>query len=82
MTLVAGIDSSTQSCKVLVCDAETGVIVRSASRPHPGGTEVRLRLLSAERTTTFQLADDLRVQPSQPLIADLKALLGPSCLAV
>ena len=40
MTLVAGIDSSTQSCKVLVCDAETGTIVRSASRPHPGGTEV------------------------------------------
>jgi xylulokinase len=40
VTLVAGIDSSTQSCKVLVCDAETGTIVRSASRPHPGGTEV------------------------------------------
>lgn len=40
MSLVAGIDSSTQSCKVLVCDAETGAIVRSASAPHPGGTEV------------------------------------------
>lgn len=40
MTLVAGIDSSTQSCKVLVCDAETGEIVRSASAPHPDGTEV------------------------------------------
>jgi len=40
MTLVAGIDSSTQSCKVLVCDADTGAVVRSASAPHPGGTEV------------------------------------------
>lgn len=40
MTLVAGIDSSTQSCKVLVCDADTGEIVRSATAPHPGGTEV------------------------------------------
>lgn len=40
MALVAGIDSSTQSCKVLVCDAETGEIVRSASSPHPDGTEV------------------------------------------
>ncbi|MET0899480.1 MAG: xylulokinase [Mycobacterium sp.] len=40
MTLVAGIDSSTQSCKVLVCDADTGAMVRSASAPHPGGTEV------------------------------------------
>lgn len=40
MALVAGIDSSTQSCKVLICDAETGKVVRSASSPHPDGTEV------------------------------------------
>lgn len=40
MTLVAGIDSSTQSCKVLICDADTGETVRSASSPHPDGTEV------------------------------------------
>lgn len=40
MSLVAGIDSSTQSCKVVVCDAESGEIVRSGSAPHPGGTEV------------------------------------------
>ncbi|AFM17781.1 D-xylulose kinase [Mycolicibacterium chubuense NBB4] len=40
MPLVAGIDSSTQSCKVLICDAESGRIVRSASSPHPDGTEV------------------------------------------
>lgn len=40
MALVAGIDSSTQSCKVIVCDAETGETVRSGSAPHPGGTEV------------------------------------------
>ncbi|MGE2731139.1 xylulokinase [Mycolicibacterium vaccae] len=40
MTLVAGVDSSTQSCKVVVCEAETGRVVRSASTPHPGGTEV------------------------------------------
>jgi len=40
MTLVAGIDSSTQSCKIVVCAAETGEIVRSASAPHPDGTEV------------------------------------------
>ena len=40
MTLVAGIDSSTQSTKVLVCDAATGAVVRQASAPHPEGTEV------------------------------------------
>ncbi|AMB59440.1 xylulokinase [Microterricola viridarii] len=40
MTLVAGVDSSTQSCKVLVTDAETGRIVRSGRAAHPDGTEV------------------------------------------
>ena len=39
MTLVAGIDSSTQSTKVLVCDAETGAVVREGRAPHPDGTE-------------------------------------------
>jgi len=38
--LVAGVDSSTQSCKVVVCDADTGEILRSARAPHPDGTEV------------------------------------------
>ncbi|WP_026922981.1 xylulokinase [Glycomyces arizonensis] len=39
MTLVAGIDSSTQSTKVLLVEAETGEIVDSGKAPHPGGTE-------------------------------------------
>ncbi|HEY8473054.1 MAG TPA: xylulokinase [Natronosporangium sp.] len=40
MTLVAGVDSSTQSCKVVVRDAETGALVRSGRAAHPDGTEV------------------------------------------
>lgn len=40
MTLVAGVDSSTQSCKVVVRDLETGAVVRSGRAPHPDGTEV------------------------------------------
>jgi xylulokinase len=40
MTLVAGVDSSTQSCKVLVCDAESGQVIRSGTAKHPEGTEV------------------------------------------
>ena len=39
-TLVAGVDSSTQSTKIVVCDAETGAVVRTARAPHPAGTEV------------------------------------------
>jgi xylulokinase len=40
MTLVVGVDSSTQSCKVVICDASTGAVVRSGSAPHPEGSEV------------------------------------------
>ncbi len=37
--LVAGVDSSTQSTKVLLCRAEDGTIVARGSAPHPPGTE-------------------------------------------
>ncbi|MDA8436372.1 MAG: xylulokinase [Actinomycetales bacterium] len=40
LPLVAGVDSSTQSCKVVVRDARTGELVRSGRAPHPDGTEV------------------------------------------
>ncbi|MEX2548702.1 MAG: xylulokinase [Nitriliruptoraceae bacterium] len=40
MALVAGIDSSTQSCKVVIRDAVTGELVRSGRAAHPEGTEV------------------------------------------
>ena len=40
MTLVAGVDSSTQSCKVVIRDLETGATVRTGRAPHPDGTEV------------------------------------------
>jgi len=40
MALVAGVDSSTQSCKVVVRDAATGALVRSGRASHPDGTEV------------------------------------------
>lgn len=40
MTLVAGVDSSTQSCKVVIVDAHTGEVVRRGRAAHPDGTEV------------------------------------------
>lgn len=40
MALVAGVDSSTQSCKVVVVDTATGTEVRSGRALHPEGTEV------------------------------------------
>jgi xylulokinase len=38
--LVAGVDSSTQACKVVIRDAETGELTRFGRAPHPDGTEV------------------------------------------
>jgi xylulokinase len=40
MSLVAGVDSSTQSCKVVVRDLSTGELVRQGTAKHPEGTEV------------------------------------------
>lgn len=40
MPLVAGIDSSTQSVKIVVRDADTGALVREARAAHPDSTEV------------------------------------------
>jgi len=38
--LIAGVDSSTQSCKVVIRDAVTGQLVREGRATHPDGTEV------------------------------------------
>jgi DNA polymerase III subunit alpha len=48
---------------------------------HPGSQEVRLRLLNSDTPKTLKLGADLRVATSGALMADLKALLGPSCVA-
>ncbi|MEV5649782.1 xylulokinase [Nocardia sp. NPDC052254] len=40
MATVAGVDSSTQSCKVVVCDADSGAVLARGQAPHPDGTEV------------------------------------------
>lgn len=39
-TLVAGIDSSTQSCKIEIRDVHSGEVRRSGRTPHPDGTEI------------------------------------------
>ena len=40
MALVAGVDSSTQSVKVVIRDANSGALVREGRASHPEGTEV------------------------------------------
>ena len=62
------------------CTPPTVAQLRDVLGTHPGVTEVRLRLLSREKTTVMRLDDGLRVTPSPALFADLKQLLGPGCL--
>lgn len=40
VALVMGVDSSTQSCKVVVRDADSGALVREGRASHPDGTEI------------------------------------------
>lgn len=40
MALVLGVDSSTQSTKAVLVDADDGSVVAEGSTPHPAGTEV------------------------------------------
>ncbi|WP_392508706.1 DNA polymerase III subunit alpha [Naumannella halotolerans] len=56
--------------------------LRSVLRRYPGTTDVQVVVVAGTGTRQrWRLPDSLRVAPSAPLIADLKALLGPSCLA-
>ena len=69
MTLVLGIDSSTQSCKAVLVDADDGTVVETRVAPHPPGTEVDPRAwLSAFDDVTGPLlhrADALSVAGQQ-----------------
>ena len=52
--LVAGVDCSTQATKVVVCDAETGEVLREGRAPHPDGTQVD----PAEWWKAWEIASD------------------------
>jgi DNA polymerase III subunit alpha len=55
--------------------------LREVLKTHPGVTEVQLQLRNGARTTVLRLDENLRVEATPALMGDLKALLGPSCLA-
>ncbi|WP_199434373.1 xylulokinase [Qaidamihabitans albus] len=58
--LVAGVDSSTQSTKVMVCDARTGRVLRTGRAEHPDTTEVDpARWWTALNKATDGLLDDV-----------------------
>jgi xylulokinase len=58
MATVAGIDCSTQSTKVVVCDAESGAVLKSGQAAHPDTTEIDPEIWwSALRTAGSGLLD-------------------------
>ncbi|GGB96956.1 DNA polymerase III subunit alpha [Cellulomonas carbonis] len=55
--------------------------LREILATHPGVTEVHLKLTQPGRSTVMRLDEGLRIERSPALFGDLKALLGPACLA-
>lgn len=62
MSIVIGVDSSTQSCKVLAVDAENGKIISAGSASHPDGTAIDPRIWSGALRQAWHSAgaDNLR----------------------
>ncbi len=59
--LVAGVDSSTQSVKIVVRDAETGELVREGRGSHPDATEISPSKWLSELTNSMNgLLDDVQ----------------------
>ncbi|SOE03659.1 xylulokinase [Blastococcus haudaquaticus] len=57
--LVAGVDTSTQACKIVIRDADTGELVRSGRARHPPGTEVAPSAWEAAFTAAAEEAGGL-----------------------
>jgi len=55
--LVVGVDSSTQSVKVVVRDAQTGELIRQSRRSHPDGTEIDPAIWLTELNQALQEAE-------------------------
>ncbi|MEE6260672.1 DNA polymerase III subunit alpha [Plantactinospora sonchi] len=54
--------------------------LREVLTSHPGSAEVHVKLVNGSRATLLRLSP-MRVSPTTALMADLKALLGPSAVA-
>ncbi|MDR0344006.1 MAG: xylulose kinase, partial [Nocardiopsaceae bacterium] len=85
--LVAGIDSSTQSTKVLLCQAEDGTVVGQGSAPHPDGTEADpaawLRALDRAGEGLLNRADAVAVagqQHGMVVLDDIAEVIRPALL--
>ncbi|MGY2747931.1 xylulokinase [Arthrobacter sp. UYCu723] len=56
MSIVIGVDSSTQSCKVLTVDAQSGEVISSATAAHPDRTSVNPEVWTSALRDAWQAA--------------------------
>jgi DNA polymerase-3 subunit alpha len=77
------VDSSPVSITLPATRVTTDIVdlVKGILRAHPGTVEVRMVLTGKGDPVTMRLDDGYRVTRSSALYGDLKAALGPSCLA-
>ncbi|WP_226437070.1 DNA polymerase III subunit alpha [Rhodococcus yananensis] len=64
-----------------LCTPDKVGALKNVLTRHPGTSDVHVRLIAGSKVTLFKVDDSLRVEPSSALMGDLKALLGPGCLA-
>ncbi len=64
-----------------LCTPDKVGALKNVLTRHPGTADVHVRLITGSKMTLLKLDDSLRVEPSSALMGDLKALLGPGCLA-
>ena len=69
------------SLPVRQCTKEKLGALRQVLSKHPGTADVHVKLIGSRGTSLWKVDEVLRVEPSSSLMGDLKALLGPSCLA-
>ncbi len=84
LTFPATADIDTEPVVIAIkntrCTPRTVANLKQILQTYPGGCEVHLKLLGDSGDRTFRFDDAFRVRRSQPLLADLKALLGSNSL--
>ncbi|WP_154606765.1 DNA polymerase III subunit alpha [Rhodococcus sp. AQ5-07] len=71
----------TVSLPVRQCTKDKLSALKQVLTRHPGTSDVHVRLIGGTEISLWKVDDVLRVEPSSALMGDLKALLGPGCLA-
>lgn len=65
-----------------LAERETMDSLKEILERHPGSTQVKLKLIGADRVKVFRLPEDFGVSPDGSLYAEVLSLLGDDCIAL